>query len=98
MNDMANRGVQPSTVAFREDLKYAMFTDIRRSCIFGEEADRVTPVSMPYSILGDHEFNYIKSSCNEWDKWAVGAMIFEIIVGTNLCTGCTCWELFKNLF
>ena len=98
MNGVASRSIQPSTVAFREDLKQAMFTDIRRASMYGEEPDRMTPVSLPYSILGDHDFDYIKSSCNEWDKWAVGVMILEILVGSNLCTWCSRWVMFKQLF
>jgi Ran GTPase-activating protein (RanGAP) involved in mRNA processing and transport len=40
LNDMANRGIEPKTVAIRHDLKAAMFTELRKVCALKEETDR----------------------------------------------------------
>ena len=53
---------------------------------------------MPYTIMGDHEFNFLTPSSTDWDKWAIGAMILEILVDSHLLTWCTNWRRFKDLF
>jgi hypothetical protein len=53
---------------------------------------------MPYTIMGDREFNFLTPSSTDWDKWAIGAMLLEILVGSHLLTWCTNWRRFHDLW
>jgi hypothetical protein len=83
-SDVRLRSIQPSSTFYSTKLDKVVFSDISASCQRNSTASRKVEVRAPYSSIGFFQFNTKPSSSPFWDRWSIGIMILEIIVGTDL--------------
>ena len=78
------RSIQPQHIRVSEDLKFAMFTDLRRVRESYTETDDFDVCKPPYSALNTPQFMGLASTCVERDLWSIGAILLEILVGSRI--------------
>ena len=83
-SDVRIRSIQPSNTFVSKNYDKVTFADISASCQRNTTASREVGVHEPYSSIGFYYFSTIASSSPFWDRWSIGIMILEIIVGTDL--------------
>ena len=94
------RTIQPSSTFFSDDFSFVVFTDLSAHCQMRSKQTRDVGIHAPYSSIGFLDLKDISSSSGFWDRWSIGIMILEIIIGTDLlldhCTFFQVKELLEN--
>ena len=64
----------------------------------GITLDKTGAAGMPYSILSCNKYKVFACNCIIWDKWAVGVMLLEIIVGSDIISSMDEWDKFEVFY
>jgi serine/threonine protein kinase len=83
-SDVRIRSIQPSNTFVSNNYDKVTFADISASCQRNTTASREVGVIEPYSSIGFINFRSIPDSSPFWDRWSIGIMILEIIIGSDL--------------
>ena len=83
-SDVRIRSIQPSNTFVSKNYGKVTFADISGSCQRNTTASREVGVRAPYSSIGFINFRSIPDSSPFWDRWSIGIMILEIIVGSDI--------------
>ena len=78
------RKIKPENVFFSEDFEEIMFTDTTMLTCKDEDNNQDYIIDMPYNSLAYKELNYISSVCHKRDLWAIGIILLEIFVGSDI--------------
>ena len=74
-----------------------MFADLSASCQYKSKQTREVGTSRPYSSIDFFEFKDEHNSSGFWDRWSIGIMILEIIIGTDLLLDQTTFSQLQKL-
>jgi hypothetical protein len=83
-SNLVLRTIQPSSTFFSKEFDQVMFADLSASCQYKSKQTREVGTSRPYSSIDFFEFKDEHNSSGFWDRWSIGIMILEIIIGTDL--------------
>jgi hypothetical protein len=85
--DWVVRSMWPNDIAVREEEGTVCFTNIVYMCEEYKEDNFCTAVPSPYSPMGMHEMNCLKSSDITTDHWAAGMIMLEVLIGSKIVLG-----------
>ena len=83
-DDFFIRRIQPHSIRLDENFKNLVFCDLRNAITRGELGTCTYGFFEPYNCSLEYELSRDKKDDVVWDMYAIGAVILEIIVGTEI--------------
>ena len=96
-NDLFLRAIDPHFITFSNHLDGLVYASITTACSCSIKSGYQFQSYAPYSARQMEEFSYLPQRCDFWDRWAIGVVILEILVGTELVLVATSYEKVEQL-
>jgi|APSaa5957512535_1039671.scaffolds.fasta_scaffold08534_3 serine/threonine protein kinase len=82
--DLTFRNICPTNIYITDDFEHLVFNDACHACKVNGDKDPCYFSYPPYNPSRYPEFKKFNYSSRIYDKWAIGIIILEILLGTKI--------------